>query len=205
MSDFAKKRILIIAEGYEEKPYIEKIIHFPNINSVYHFSPVVNAKGAGNLFARFQYEMQRGFHDIVLIFCDADKGSEEFFDVVNKIGKEFFVNQVDALNVFIFANPVTLQIVLSHFGEVNLTKISKSKNSETVKLLTGIENYAAKEQQIEEMVNMIHPDSLPDFKFRLSKISKDINDIPSSNFLTFLERFENDDVKWIDDINNLLK
>ena len=205
MSDFAKKRVLIIAEGYEEKPYIEKIIHFSNISDVYHFSPVVNAKGAGNLFARYQYEMQKGFHDIVLIFCDVDKGSKEFFGIVNKIGNIFFVNPDDALKIFIFANPVTLQIVLSHFGDVNLTKVSKWKNSEIVKALTGIDNYDAKEKQIEEMMNKIHQDSLSDFKMRLNKLSKDINDIPSSNFLTFLERFENDDVGWIDDINNLLK
>ena len=71
--------------------------------------------------------------------------------------------------------------------------------------MTGIDNYDAKEKQIEEMMNKIHQDSLSDFKMRLNKLSKDINDIPSSNFLTFLERFENDDVGWIDDINNLLK
>jgi hypothetical protein len=30
-----RKRILILAEGFEEKPYIEKIIHLPYISKNY--------------------------------------------------------------------------------------------------------------------------------------------------------------------------
>ena len=73
-----KKNILILAEGFEEKPYNDKILSFPNINkSVYRFGDTINIKGNGNIPARYQYEIQRGFYDIVLIFCDADKGSEQ--------------------------------------------------------------------------------------------------------------------------------
>lgn len=53
MSEFIrKKNILIISEGFEEKPYIDKILSFPNINKdVYNFPPSVNAKGNGKIFA----------------------------------------------------------------------------------------------------------------------------------------------------------
>ena len=80
MSDFGRrKNVLIIAEGFEEKPYIDKILSFPNINkTVYSFAPTINAKGSGNIQARYQYEIQRDFFDVILIFCDADKGSEPF-------------------------------------------------------------------------------------------------------------------------------
>lgn len=70
MSEFARrKNILIIAEGFEEKPYIDKVLGFPNINKdAYNFADTINIKGNGNIPARYQYEIQRGFYDIVLIF-----------------------------------------------------------------------------------------------------------------------------------------
>lgn len=60
------------------------------------------------------------------------------------------------MEVFIFANPVTLQIVLSHFGDVNLTKVGKKSNAAAVEDLTGIKNYEARKEQISEMISKIH-------------------------------------------------
>lgn len=207
MSEFVRrKNILIIAEGYEEKPYIDKILSFPNINKdVYFFAETINVKGNGNIPARYQYEIQRGFFDIILIFCDADKGSDQFLSLLYKIGEEFFHNKEDAMEVFIFANPVTLQIVLSHFGEVCLSKVAKNSNAEIVEKLTGVVGYKASVEQVYEIVGKIHFNSLNEFKQRLKKISNNFNDNPSTNFLTFLERFENSDSSWIDDINSLRK
>ncbi len=207
MSEFVrKKNILIISEGFEEKPYIDKILSFPNINKdVYNFSPSVNAKGNTKIFARYQYEIQRGFYDLILVFCDADKGSKEFFEIVYKIGEEFFTSKEDGMNVFIFANPVTLQIVLSHFGDVSLTKVAKHLNADIVEQLTGIKNYHASQDQIDEMIGMIHYNSMDDFKKRLDCISNDFNDLPSTNFLLFLNRFESSNTSWVDEINLLKK
>ena len=204
MNSIHKRNILIIAEGYEEKPYIDKILSFPNINKdVYHIFPAVNAKGSGNIFARYQYEFQRNFYDLILIFCDVDKGSEEFLALVDKIGA-FFIDKKSAIEVFVFANPVTLQIVLSHFGEVNINNISKKNNAPLVEALTGIKNYDAKDEQIKELISKINFQSLSDFKIRLKNISTDFKDIPSTNFLTFLERFEQEDSSWIDAILSLM-
>ena len=204
MSDIRKRNILIIAEGYEEKPYIDKLLSFPNINkNVYNIRPAVNAKGSGNIFARYQYEFQRNFYDLILIFCDADKGSEEFLKIVNRIG-EFFVDKNDAIKVFIFANPVTLFIVLSHFGEVSITSVGKKTNAALVESLAGIQNYDAKDEQISELMSKISYQSIDDFKKRLNKISNDFKDIPSTNILSFIERFEQDDTGWIDEIISLM-
>ena len=206
MSDKRRKNVLIIAEGYEEKPYIDKILSFPNINKeAYNFVPAINVKGNGNIVARYQFEIQRGFYDIVLIFCDADKGSEQFLNIVRGIGNQFFSNERDGEKVFIFSNPVTLQVVLSHFGDVNLTKVSKRNNAEEVERLTGIKEYCANQEQIKTIVDSIHYSSLDDFKNRLRNMSTNFNDIPSTNFLVFLERFEDSDCSWIDDINSLRK
>lgn len=201
-----KKNILIIAEGYEEKPYMDKILSFPNINKeAYLFAPVINVKGNGNIVERYQFEIQRGYYDVILIFCDADKGSEQFFSIVERIGHHFFINPHDGIETFIFANPVTLQIILSHFGDVSLDKVSKNKNASMVKELTGIDNYNASQEQIKNIVDKIHFSSLDSFKKRLEKISTDYNDVPSTNFLIFLKRFESSDSGWIEEINRLRK
>ena len=207
MNDFhRKKNILIISEGFEEKPYIDKILSFPNINKVvYNFPPSFNAKGNGKIFAKYQYEIQRGFYDLILIFCDADKGSNQFFSIVHEIGEKFFSSKEDGFNVFIFANPVTLQIVLSHFGDVALTKVSKKSNADIVEKLTGIKDYEASQEQIAEMIGKIHYRSMKEFKDRLNTVSNNFNDLPSTNFLLFLNRFENSDTSWIDKINKLKK
>ena len=136
-----------------------------------------------------------------LFFCDADNGSDQFVSLVDKIGETFFKNKENAIEVFIFANPVTLQIVLCHFGDVVLSKIGKKSNSEIVEELTGIKDYKANQNQIREMIEKIHFNSIELFKERLKAFSRDFKDIPSTNFLTFLERFESSDSSWIDYIN----
>jgi uncharacterized Rmd1/YagE family protein len=207
MSEFGRrKNVLILAEGYEEKPYIDKILSFPNVNlKTYYFPPVINVKGNCKIVARYQYEIQRGFNDVILVFCDADKGSSQFLNIVNEIGEQFFIDKKYGLKVFIFANPVTLQIVLSHFGDVILKKVSKKKNADIVKKLTGIANYDAKEKQIKSIIEQIHFSSIDILKERLRIISTDFMNIPSTNFLHFLELCESGDCGWIDAINSLRK
>ena len=165
----------------------------------------INVKGNGNISARYQYEIQRGFYDIVLVFCDADKGSDQFLSLVYEIGEKFFSSKEQGMEVFIFANPVTLQIVLSHFDDVSLTKVSKKANSVIVEKLTGIKNYDAKQERIDVMIKQIHYSSMESFKKRMMDIDKEFDTIPSSNFITFLKRFEENDTKWIDEINSKKK
>ena len=104
-----------------------------------------------------------------------------------------------------FVNPVTLQVVLLHYGEVKLNNVGKKTNAAIVEQMTGIKDYDAKEEQIIEMMNGIHFRSYQDFKNRLKTLPNNVEDSPSTNLLTFLERFASDDNSWIDDINNLLK
>lgn len=202
-----KKRVQIIAEGFEEKPYIDKLLSFPVFKEKnhYYFPDAINVKGNGNIFARYQFAVQQGFNDVVLIFCDADKGSEQFLQIRDKIGEGFFEKKEDAKLVFMFANPVTLQIVLSHFDDVCITHVSKKQNAAEVERLTGVKNYDAEEQQIKDIINQIFYRSYEDLKIRLSRISTVFSDVPSTNFLLFLERFEGEDDSWINEIQNALK
>ena len=95
--------------------------------------------------------------------------------------------------------------MLSHFGDACLTNVSKKKNADEVERLTGVRGYSANQDQIKEIVDMIHYSSLDDFKNRLRNISTHFEDMPSTNFLVFLERFESSDCGWVDDINSLRK
>lgn len=55
------------------------------------------------------------------------------------------------------------------------------------------------------MIGKIHYRSMKEFKDRLNTVSNNFNDLPSTNFLLFLNRFENSDTSWIDNINKLKK
>ena len=83
--------------------------------------------------------------------------------------------------------------------------VSKKSNAKIVEDLTGIKEYNANEDQIEAIIKMIHYSSIDSFKERLSKISINFYDVPSTNFLTFLERFESNNPEWIDSINRKRK
>ena len=197
----SKRSVLILAEGFEEKPYIEKIINFPFISKNYIFSKVINLKGNGNILSKYQYEFQTGRYDIVLVFSDADKGSKQFVQIIEGLGSNLFGDKNKGELVFMFVNPVNLQVVLSHFGDVELNKKSKKGNSDIVYELTNVENYDAKEEQIKEIISLINTRNYYEMKERISKLSTNYYVVPSTNFLLFLNRFENDDTSWIDEIN----
>lgn len=197
-----KKQILILAEGFEEKPYLDKILFFPAISKEYVFK-VINVKGCGNIPGRFQNEYQGGRFELILVFCDADRGIHDYEEIIKRVGKNFDHPEFANL-LFIFANPVTLQIVLSHFDKVSLTSISKSKNAEKVKELVGIENYRAKQEQIDIMMSKVTYTNYQKMKANLSDVSTSLSDVPSTNILQFLQWFESDDFSWIKKINEKL-
>ena len=199
-----KRSILILAEGFEEKPYIEKIITFPSISKNYIFSPIVNLKGNGNIVARYQYEFQTNRYDLILVFADADKGSSQFINIIEGLGEKVFGDKDKGKLVFMYVNPVTLQLVLSHFGDVLLKNVGKKENSKIVEELTGISNYDAKDDQIKEMISKITYTNYKKMKERIKNISNDYHIVPSTNILSFLNNFENDDTSWIDEINKLI-
>jgi len=196
-----RKRIAILCEGFEEKPFLEKILSFPCINrSLYELGPIVNAKGNGSLFPKFQDMYGKNLYDLILIFCDADKGSGPFLSLYDKLDDGLFGGKRIAERIIIFVNPVTLQVVLSNFGKVALTHVSKRKNQEAVEALTGIKNYDATEEQIAEMMRRINTRTYAVMKENLQSVSTDKTKVPSTNLLQFLERLESDDDSWVDEI-----
>lgn len=169
------------------------------------FSKVINLKGNGQILSKYQYEYQNNRYDLILVFADADKGSLQFVNTIETLGYKLFGDKAKGKLVFMFVNPVTLQVVLSHFGDVELKEKSKKLNSDYVLKLTGIKNYDAKDEQIKELVSKINSTNYNNMKERIKSLSTDYHVIPSTNLLNFLKNFENDDTSWVEDINKQIE
>lgn len=190
--------ILIIAEGYEEEAYLKKLFQFPCFSRGNYTFIVKNANGNGNIAPRYQDEYSKNRYDLILVFCDGDNNSEQYREIVEDICVGIFNDRSLEDDLIVFANPVTLQIVLSHFGEVKLTHVAKKKNAKEVKLLTGIDNYDAEEGQVNAMVEKIFYRSYKPMKDRIKTISTSVEESPSTNFLRHLEQFERSDTDWVE-------
>ena len=97
-----------------------------------------------------------------------------------------------------------MQIILLHFGEVFLKNQGKKTNSAEIEKWTGVKNYDAHEDQIQEICHKIFKTSYQPMKHRLGKINLPDTTSSSSNFILFLEHFEDQSAKWITDIQNYL-
>lgn len=198
--------IQILCEGYEEKAYIDKILSMPTIRKdIYSFFPTINCKSLSKIFPRFQDVFSQNYANIILIFCDADKCSSEYKELQSKIDNCMFGGNEVSRRIVIFGNPVTLQIVLSHFSCVSLSSCAKAKNQQIVEDLTGIKNYQAHDDQIKQMMSMINFSNFKIMKKNLKLISKNVCDIPSTNFIDFLNYIESQDTKWCSEIYELMK
>lgn len=165
----------------------------------------VNVKSASNIPAKFQDAFQNDGYEVILIFCDTDKEPyREYAQIKEKINR-FFNKQKAAEKLIIFANPCTMQIILSHFGDAFLKNQGKKTNAAEIEKWTGVKNYAAHEDQIRAICSRIFRRTYGDMKKRVEAINCPDTTPCSTNFFTFLERFENRDTKWITAIQKYLR
>ena len=197
-----KPKVCIICEGYEEKAYIERLLDL-NIWSHYNIT-AINAKGAPNIPSRFQDAFQNNNYEIVLVFCDTDKSSSRTYLPVKQKINAFLGKRKAAEKLIIFANPCTMQIILSHFGDVSLSSQSKRINAPRIEELTGVKDYDAKDEQIKAICAKISRRNYADMKKRVEAINLEDDITPSTNFIVFLNRFESEDAKWISSITRFL-
>lgn len=198
-----KHRICIVCEGYEDKAYISRLLELHVWSNSYDIS-LKNAKSASNIFAVFQDIFQNNIYELVLVFCDTDKAPYREYCLVKKKINDFFGKRKASDKLIIFANPCTMQIILSHFGEVSLKNQGKKTNASVIEQLTGVANYDAHEDQIQAICSKIFQRSYPDMRRRVAAINETDTVSPSTNMALFLDRFEKDDVKWITEINSFL-
>lgn len=202
MRKYKGKKICIICEGYEECEYVETLKSKAVFSNKYDFI-TINAKSINTIIARYQEKYQSASYSLVLIFCDTDKGpSDKYKEIKQKINDFHGENVAD--DIIIFGNSCTMQIIISHFAEVKLTSQSKSINSKFIKKYVGIDNYKATKEQRKELFSKIERNNYEKMKENVAKLSTDDNITSSTNILKFIEKFENDDESWIEQINNKL-
>ncbi len=202
----SKKKICLICEGYEEYDYINRLLELGVWSNVYDFT-LVNAESCGNISARYQDRYQSDDFDIVFTFCDTDRRPEDGFELIRTKINKIFGNEIAANKVIIFVNPCTMQVILSHFGEVNLRTQNKKKNNLEIVKLTGLKSdkcYDGCKEHRDFICSQITSENYFEMKKRISKLSDNYNDNPSTNFNYFLNLFESNNVSWIDKINEEL-
>lgn len=197
------RKICIICEGDEERDYIKALLNKNVFSTKYSFTEPINAKSINNIFNRYTDRYQSNSYDLVLIFCDTDKGpSDAYKNLKRKINDFHDANVAD--DIVIFGNPCTMQIIISHFADKKLTSQSKHINSKYIEDYTHIKNYDASETKRKELFGLIKRSNYEIMKKNIRKLSTNDADISSTNFLKFIEKFENNDDNWINEINNRL-
>ncbi len=199
--------VCIICEGNEDYAYIKRLLELRVWDDVYDFQ-LINAKSESKIFAQYQNAYNNDRYEIILVFCDTDKAPHtQYRQLKKKINTFHGGKRTAADKVTIFANPCTIQIVLLHFGDVILKNQGKKTNASVIEQLTGIQNYDAHEEQIKELCGKIFRRSYPDMRRRVADPEHHQPETVSggTNFITYLERFEQADVKWIREINDALE
>lgn len=198
-----KPTVCIICEGLEEKLYMDRLESLKKWNQNYDFK-CINAKGASNVFSCYQNEYNNNRNWVTLVFCDTDKFPHEEYAKTKKAINDFHNKRTLADKITIFANPCTMQIILSHFGDVSLTTQAKKTNAPKIEELTGVAGYGGHEGQIKMICGQITRTNYTQMKKRVSKINRDYFIPSSTNFITFINNFESEDSEWIKIINKSL-
>lgn len=197
MSNLLKK-ICIVCEGYEDYYYFEALKRCKKFHEHYKVIPK-NAKSIDKVFGLYQNIFQLGDYDLVLVFCDTEMVPYEQFErLLNNID-DFHAKQVSS-DIVYFANPCTMQIMLSHFGKVKLTTNDKIANASKVQTLTGVKNYKGQQGQIQSIVKKINLNNYSTMKNNLAGINTNYQLVPSTNFISLLNFLEQSNTIWVDNL-----
>lgn len=194
-----KHRICIICEGDEDIGYMSRLKEIAEWNKKYEFI-LRNAHGESNIASLYQNLFQNDSYEVIIIFCDTDKNPHKQYKLLKeKLCNFHGIKDAKMLtdNIIIFANPCTMQIILSHFGEVSLKKQGKKTNAAIIEKYTGVQNYDAHEDQIKDICSKIFRNSYKPMKERVMKMNGPDTESGNTNFIEYLNKFESDDNKWI--------
>ncbi len=191
-----RTKICIICEGDEEYAYLNRLMELGIWDRHYEIE-LVNAGGNGNIPARYQDKYQNDTHDLVLVFCDTDrKPYEQYEDIKRKIN-EFHGTEKAADEVVIFGNPCTMDIIIKHWTDIDLHSPAKKVNAPIIEECTGVGNYRARKDQIQEVMKHITIENYPLMKERILKRSSIDIEMNSTNFDKLTDRLEGSDDRWI--------
>ena len=166
---------------------------------------LVNAKGNGNIPARYQDRYQNGADELVLVFCDTEKKPhEQYKDIKRKINEFHGVDNA-ADEVIMFGNPCTMQIISKYWTDENLKSPAKPVNAPLIKEYTGVANYKGRSDQIQEVMGHVTAKNYEDMSRRVRNLELDDSVTGSSNFGRFIKMFESAGSRWIEEINKILE
>ena len=195
------RNICLILEGFEEYYYFKRILEFPCFNGTYNVD-IRNAKAASNIPSFFQAAYAKNFYEIVFVVCDKDRNPEQYVNIISKL--DDILGPGKAKEIVIFTCPCTLQVILSHFGDVQLTTQAKKAARDDVQRLTDVANYDAHQDQLKTICSKIHYRSYEKMKQRIAQLSTCPDVIPSTNILSLFGYLESQKPQWIDGINERL-
>lgn len=195
--------ICIICEGFEEFAYLQRLLELNVWHDVYRIK-LVNAKGESKIFPKYQDIFSNNYHEVVLLFCDTDKAPYREYHSLKKKINEYHDKKNASGKMIIFANPCSMQIILLHFKEILLSTQGKKTNSNVIFDLTGVKDYDAHEEQIKAICNGLTRVNYEEMKRRAALIDHSDATSGSTNIARFIGFFENDSVKWMNDINDYL-
>lgn len=202
-----RHKICVICEGNEDFEYFSRLRDLAVWNKIYDFVPR-NAHGASNIPSLYTSIFQNDSYEAVLVFCDTDKGPQrEYRQIKDKLFKFHGGASKEKISekIVIFANPCTMQIILSHFGDVHLKNQGKQTNAEIIEELTGVKNYDAHEGQIKAICMQIFRSNYDKMKTRIRLMNRPDTIPASTNLIEFLEKFESEDDRWLKKIRDYLQ
>lgn len=200
----SKRKVCIICEGNEEYEYIDRLKKLNVWNGIYEIT-LINAGGNGNIPARYQDRYQNGSDEIILIFCDTEKKPYEQYEDIKRKINEFHGVDDAAKEVIIFGNPCTMQIISKHWTDEQLKTSAKPVNASLIKKYTMVENYKGRADQIEQVMKYVTKENYLEMRKRVKELQTNDAELGSSNFCLLIKYLENNDDKWIEDINAKLE
>ena len=192
----AQHRLCVICEGSEEFQYLKRLKELGVWSDIYSIK-LINVGSIDNIAPRYQYEFSQIGYDLIFVFCDTETAPYEQFKRMKEKIDNLYQKGKASDKLVIFANPCTMQIVLSHFGKVRLRSNSKSANGRLIERLTGIAEYRAKAGQLDAISKLLTKENYDEMKENLSDTATELGIVPSTNFLQFVERLESNDAKWV--------
>ncbi len=191
----SRKRLCLLCEGFEEYDYIIRLKSLGVWSDAYDIT-VKNAKGLDNIAPVYQNEFHSDNFDLILIFCDTElKPYLQFTNLLKKINA--FHDKNVAKSIVFFANPCSMQVILSHFEAVSLTTNSKALNTPLISKYTGLSHYSARHEQRSRLMQRINAQNYEVMRANISSLSTDYRVVPGTNFLSLILKLECSSTSWV--------
>lgn len=177
--EFLKEDLYLVVEGEIDEMFISKIISF--LPTKYNVRIRV-ANGNGNIPIHVNILKKIYSYSKIMVMYDLDGNNN--LDMINKYLKNKQVN-LKKEDIF-FVNPCVehLFLMVKEFNNDRL-RVKKDYQPFFAKYY-GVSEYGGHLNQVEEMIEQITYHDFNNFLDNLKRMSEDDNDLPSSNFLRFI-------------------